>query len=176
MTAAELADWISDDDDDDIHRVALRLAVELSAHFETAKRPSGEAFDRFKEGSPSWMHDVVRDAAHDGARFLPNDHSYSAARSAVDAIAGLSDDDDADDALAEFADSFAAAPRWELVRWLSEAPDAFEACNEARADFGPADGLDEDIQRGRYVWARNLAAAVLEALRERAEDMLTGDA
>src|SRR5689334_2352080 len=93
------------------------LAAKLSKAFQTKKRNDGNEFVSLKDGSPSWMTDVVR-AAHGDK--LPDDTVYAFIGKAADAIADADEDADPQDVISEIEpDSYTS----DLTAWLNARPD-----------------------------------------------------
>lgn len=144
------------------------LAEEARDCFETAKRDSGETFERIQDGSPEWVSDLTREA-HGG--MFPDDWRYECIRAALGAIVDAGDDADLDETGHEFADSFVDVYTNRLTGWLSSNVHRPGYCDEAAEEYGgEPDGIVSRIQLGQYAEAREVYGIVLGELRERAEE------
>lgn len=109
------------------------------------------------DDAPTWVGDLVY-RVH--GSLLPDDWTYATIRGAADAIA-----EDGDDAVLE--PSIYTA---DLLRWLSDYPDAIDLCDAATADFGPMSSLIETIQCGQRLALDAILAAVLAELARLADE------
>lgn len=107
-------------------------AREMYNAFETAKRASGEEYQRLKEDAPQWMKDVCREAHQDGSAggMLPDDYRYAFIVECLGAIAGAEDVDEAQDSLE--ADIYTS----ELTGWLHSHNARHGYCDDAIAEWG----------------------------------------
>lgn len=132
-------------------------ATEAGRHFETRERTGnvGERYTTLKDGRPEWLLDLVREA-HGG--MLPDDWRYSTIRAAVDAIAEHGDDFDAD----QFADNETDTYTGERLEWAASHSYRLAYADEAREQFGPAPTIADDLGRGQFLEAREIADQVLQ--------------
>lgn len=144
------------------------LATQLYDAFQTKTRDNGHEFVCLKDGSPEWMADVIR-AAHDNADMLPDDWRYRFIMEASEAISGMSDSEDTDDAGAEFADQGSVYTA-DLINWLGSHARRISYCDEAIEDCGPVKNVVQAMSYGQYNERREVFAQVLEALQGLADD------
>jgi hypothetical protein len=105
------------------------LAAEMSQAFEGATRPSGEPFRKLKDGSPSWMTAVCRQA-HDEGQLLPDDWRYVFIEEAVEALTLHEDLDEARSHLEP--DVYTS----DLTAWLHSSNSRVYYLGEALAEYG----------------------------------------
>ena len=94
-----------------------RIATLASEAMETATRPSGEEFRKFKEGSPEWMTDIAR-AAHDDSGILPDDYRYRFMEETLDQIAEWGDFANVDEIREALDEIEADVYTSDLTAWL----------------------------------------------------------
>lgn len=138
---------------------------------ERAKRDgSDESYVRVKDGAPEWIKDAIYDA-HGGGEILPDDWTYSAARSAFECI---SEADDPQDARHEWADAEVDTYTNARLEWLADYPGALEAVDEAIDEMGwpseAAGTIATLAGYGQYIAAGRIYDAILAACEEQAED------
>lgn len=141
-------------------RTVGTLASEAYNCFESAERPSlehgsdgharvrGERFWRIREGSPDWVQDLVREVFHDNANVLPDDSRYELAMDMLSELALGQEPDEWDSIEPDVYTS-------DLLRWLSNDPDAVGLCDEVLRELGPSDllgliGAAQSQQRENY--------------------------
>lgn len=140
----------------DIHEKAAAMA----AAFERRMRDNGRPFDALKDGSPTWMDDVIM-AAHQSGEMLPNDWSYETARNLIERIA---ESDDLDDDKWEAVESCVDVYNGDLCTWLGSHAYRAAFCDEAAEMFGPAPSILEAIQAGQRLEAGQIWDALVDAL------------
>jgi len=142
----------------------MHARQKLAAAFTTGTRVyNGETYYYLREGSPEWMIDAVCEARN-GA--MPHDWIWRACAHAADTLADLDGDDDASDAAHEWADGYTDVAYHALARWLADVPGAWDACAEARAEFGPTDSLAEDLMSGQCTLLERIFLTLAEACEE----------
>lgn len=136
------------------------IAQEMADSFITAERNSGESYTKLKSSAPDWVTDLVYEA-HGG--MLPDDWRYKCISEACEAIAdGTSGEEFADD-----VDVFSA----DLYDWLSSHGARRAYTDDARAEFGPGENIDNDIMRGQYMERLEVYDLVYAELENRMIDL-----
>lgn len=141
-----------------------KLAEQLSAAFETKKRNDEKEFVCLKDGSPSWMTEVIR-AAHGDK--LPDDTTYAFVEKAADAIA---DSEDPQEAILEIEpDAYTAG----LTAWLNARVDHVYYLTEtldeiAQAGLGITDGF-QVLALAQQKQIQEVGNALISALEAQAE-------
>lgn len=158
------------------------LAQAFSDAFERGERDQpnefgDRAFYKLKEGAPEWMHRAVQEAHCVGGELLmPNDWIYDA----CDTISGRMADSDPerwDDAAAEWADSGVDVYNADRTKWLASHLFWAGVVDEAVEELGHSDqGIFGDIGIGQYHALSHIAAALIQAVREQAEEDAETDA
>lgn len=121
-----------------------------------------------------WMIDAVREA-HDAGNIFPNDWVYDAAHTI---IGNMSDRDSSewDDAVSEWADGAVDVYNVDRARWLASHLAFGGIVDEAVEEWGHSDqGVYGDIGIGQYFLLERIAAALIAAVRERADEDETDD-
>ena len=142
-----------------------KLAEEMQAQFTRAKRANGDEFYKLKDGAPEWMTDVCC-AAHDSATILPDDHRYEYIADAVDKLAEVERDRDADDAADQLEPD---CYNNDLLAWVSSRLSRMSYVDDA-IEAG-CSTLAEALACGQLEERREVFSQVLDALRERAEEL-----
>ena len=143
------------------------LAEEAGRYFESAKRAdSDERYTRTQEGTPEWIHDMVQDV-HGG--MFPDDWKYDCISSALDTI---SESDDPQDAIGEFADGQVDPYDSDRIEWLASHSSRQGYVDDAVSEFGHSDrGIVDQIALGQYYEANEVYGLVLRALEDRLEEV-----
>jgi hypothetical protein len=154
------------------------VARELADSLETARRPDGERFYRFKDDAPGWIAAAsvahVAHVAADGADCrLPCDWIYSLIHAAAVAAADCETADDARDGAAEFADGAVDIYDNSVATWAGN-PHNRALADDAAAEFGGAAAADssamlEFLRRGQYIGAERVYASIVDAVETEAE-------
>jgi hypothetical protein len=154
------------------------VARELADSLETARRPDGEKFYRFKNDSPAWIESASVDrGAHTAADGrdcrLPCDWIYSLIYAAAVAVADHETGDDARDAAGEFADGEVDVYDNSVALWASS-PYNRALADDAAAEFGGAAAADssavlEFFRRGQYLGAERVYMSIVDAVETEAE-------
>ena len=157
------------------------VAAELAAAFETRKRSTtGEMFDTIRDDAPAWICTPGTPAgcvlaAHDAVgREIPCDWVYNRCRDAADVIAEHDDEDDARDALADWAAASPNVYTSRLLDWVSS-PWAQALADEAAEGLEPARGeafsaaVIRWAQGGQALAADRIGAVLLAAVTAEAE-------
>jgi len=141
------------------------LAREASSGLEVATREDGTLFRRKRDDAPAWIENLVY---HAHGRMLPDDWRYSCISAA---LCHLADDGDPDDAH-EFADGHVDIYTGRLIEWLASSLSRVVYCDEAASEFGVEPGdIAKAIGIGQYAEAVEVYGLVVEALRERADEL-----
>lgn len=151
------------------------IATEAYRGFETAHRGDDpeQPFTRLRdEYRDTWLYEIVYDAHGD---FLPDDWRFDCIRAACGFLADMDGSDDPDDWSHEFADSHVDAYNAARFAWLASHIQRQGYCDEATAEFGPAETITDAIGRGQYLEAREVFEAVLQGLRERLDEIADED-
>jgi hypothetical protein len=144
------------------------LAREASAAFERRTRTDGEEFVALKDTAPEWLQPIVMDAH---GEFLPEDWRYACIEAAFDAIADCGEDAEQGDVGHEFADGYVDVYTGERLRWLASNLNRQGYVDQAREEFGPREGIAEDVGMGQFVEALEVFNLVWEGLAEVVEDL-----
>ena len=148
-----------------------QLAEIAERSFEIATRNPGtdaeSTFVRVRDDAPAWVTEMMRDAAHDGASYLPDDYRYSMAQDACEIIAEYDDEDDVRDAAREWEPS---PYTHDLTAWLHSRPSRVHYLDEALAEYGTVDGF-QALAIAQQMEFSEVFDAVLEWLLDRAEEM-----
>lgn len=155
------------------------VARELADSLETARRPDGERFYRFKDGAPGWIAAAsVAHGAHvaaDGRDCrLPCDWVYSLIYRAALAVADCETADDARDGAAEFADGAVEIYDNALMAWTASPYNralADDAANEfgRGVDTATSEGALSWARGGQYIGADRVYASIVDAVETEAE-------
>lgn len=140
------------------------IASEAAQWFTTVKRGE-DTIDTLKDGRPSWVQDLVREA-HGG--MMPDDWRYAAIRAAVEHVSdsGAETERDLEDADHEYADAQVDVYTSDRLAWLASNLNRPGYVDEAAAEFGTdadADTVDR-IGRGQYMEAREVWGSVVRSL------------
>lgn len=142
------------------------LATEMQAQFTVNKRESGEEYIKLKDGAPQWMTDVCM-AAHDSGSVLPDDHRYEFISDAIDKLAEVEHDGDAEDAADQLeADIY----NNDLLKWVSSRLSRMSYCDDAIQD-GAVTTLEGALSEGQLSERREVFSQVLDALKERQSEL-----
>jgi hypothetical protein len=155
------------------------VARELAGSLESARRPDGERFIRFKRSAPGWIAAAhVGHGAHvaaDGADCrLPCDWIYSLIYRAALAVADCETADDAREQSAEFADGAVCIYDNQLMAWTVN-PYNRALADDAANDFGrdvdtaSSDGALSWARGGQYVGAERVYMSIVDAVEAEAE-------
>lgn len=155
------------------------VARELSASMETARRPDGERFYRFKDDAPAWIAAAsVAHGAHvaaDGADCrLPCDWIYSLIYRAALAVADCETAEDAREEAAEFSDGAVDIYDNSVMTWGGH-PYNRALADDAAAEFGGAAAADSSavldfLRRGQYIGAERVYMSIVDAVEAEAEN------
>lgn len=155
------------------------LAAKAASMFEVANRApaaGGMPYVRLHEGSPEWVHDLVR-AAHgtesDGSpEFLPDDYRYRWAGDACSTIAEAGESEDMGDLEHEFAEACVDDYTSDRCAWLGSHTYRPEYCDEAASELGVEGrgGVLDLIALGQAWEAREVFGLVLAFLTEHAAE------
>jgi hypothetical protein len=140
------------------------LAKECVAMLETKTRDNGARFTAFKDGRPDWMLDLAR-AAH--GDMLPDDQRYEMISDALYLVGECASPREVGERIEEIEPDPYTSDR---LAWLSSRNDRTSYVDEAVAEFGHADTIEEDIGLGQMLERQEVARAVWDFLEERAED------
>jgi hypothetical protein len=141
------------------------LAAELSGSLERRARNNGADFLIIRDGSPSWVSEVI-DAAHTDGRdhMLHDDHRFEFVAESASALSECDDPNDVELAPEERTSR--------LTAWLHSRPDRLGWCDEAAENFRfRVVGLFTRIQRGHWLERNHVLGIVREQLRELAEEI-----
>lgn len=146
----------------------LKLAAEAARCFETATRYSGEPYVRTTDDAPEWVGGLVR---HAHGNFMPDDWRYKCIRDALDFIAESTEAELAElvDLAHDFADR-ADVYNADLLRWVASSLRRMGYVDEAMQEHG-AQSLGIALQQGQYLERREVCELVLDALRERLDEI-----
>ena len=146
-----------------------KLAADLSKAFETKKRNDGQEFVSLKNGSPSWMTDVIRSAHGDK---LPDDTTYAFIERAADALADASEDAEPSDVILEIEpDPYTAG----LTAWLNARADHVYFLTEVLEEgLGITDGF-QLLAAAQQKQLHEVGYALVSALENAAEQMEDAD-
>jgi hypothetical protein len=155
------------------------VARELADSLETARRPDGERFYRFKDDAPGWIESAsVAHGAHvaaDGRDCrLPCDWIYSLIYRAAMAVADCETADDARDDAAEFADGAVDIYDNSLMAWAANPYNralADDAANDlgVGVDTASSEGALSWARGGQYIGAERVYLAIVDAVDTEAE-------
>jgi len=144
--------------------------MNLSRHFETKKRQSGEAFVTIKEDAPPWLLSAVREA-HDGA--LPNDWVFAECFAACEAIddgalaVATAIDDDCED-LHHYVDGRVDPYTKDRFQWAADMclTELFAAAEERASELcTDAMPMADRLGAIQYAAIERVATTILEAAR-----------
>jgi hypothetical protein len=139
------------------------LAARLSKAFQTKKRNDGNEFVSLKDGSPSWMTDVIR-ATHGDK--LPDDTVYAFIEKAADALANASEDAEPSDVILEIEpDPYTAG----LTAWLHARVDHVYYLTECLEENRWDDGF-QLLAAAQQKQIQEVGYALVSALEEAAEN------
>jgi len=154
------------------------VARELADSLETARRPDGEKFYRFRNDSPGWIAAArvahVAHVAADGRDCrLPCDWIYSLIYRAALAVADCETADDARDGAAEFADGAVEIYDNSVATWAGN-PYNRALADDAAAELGGAAAADSSamldfLRRGQYLGAERVYMSIVDAVETEAE-------
>ncbi len=146
------------------------LATEASSYFHRIQRGE-DTITVLKHDRPEWVQDLAYSAHGD---FGPDDWRYDAISAALDHIGEWGDDEDS----SEFADSHVDVYTAARYAWLASNLNRGGYCDDAKNE-GLA-GEDADIAdligMGQYMEAQEVYGLVLDALRERLEEIEEAEA
>lgn len=144
------------------------IAKQLADAFTTDTRSDETTFYKLREGSPQWMTDAIH-AAH--GDILPMDWIYEHCNH----IANMMTEYEAeqwDDSVLEWCDGLVDVYNADRARWLALHLDFAGFVDEAVEEYGHSDqGVMGDIGMGQHKLLEQIAYALLEAVREQAEDL-----
>lgn len=137
------------------------LASMYVKYFETAKRGNQEEFIRLKEGAPSELKDLIRDA-HEG--MLPDDETYRFIHDAMLIIADIEDTDEPHEQIDSDVDVYNS----DLLAWVSSNLARAEYVDDAVKDFGYPEegGLFKALMMGQYKEREEVYYSVLKGLQK----------
>lgn len=169
------------------------VAAELAAAFETRRIAAGKTFDNLnhpglpernfvsiRDNVPEWIRTAGNPApciidAHEAVgRVIPCDWVYTRCRDAADVIAEHDDEDDARDAVAEWASNSPDVYTADLLAWAA-VPWAQALADEAAEGLEPGRGeafsaaVIRWAQGGQALAADRIGAAMLAAVAAEAE-------
>jgi hypothetical protein len=150
------------------------LAEEAYGWFESFTREGDdETLYRLKAGRPEWLYDLVY-AAHSHGDYLPDDWRYDVIHSAVGRLSDLSEDDDPDEELSEFADSQVDTYTAKRFAWLASDLRRQYYVDDAAREFGviidDEHGIVDMVGLGQYAEAEEVFRSVLQSLLTRLND------
>lgn len=127
------------------------------------------AFYSLTKDAPEWVKDAIREA-HDGGNIFPNDWIYDACHTMASHMDDT-DPDDWDDAISEWADGAVDVYNTDRARWLASHLEFAGIVDEAVEELGHSDqGIHGDIGIGQYVLLERIASALIQAVRDEAEN------
>ena len=135
------------------------LAELMSKELVWGERNDGSKFASLKDGSPEWMHDVIR-AAHEDS--FPDDTIYEFVDRAVNAFA---ESEDPNDAIYEVEPDVYTS---DLTEWLHRRADHVFYLTQALEESETRDGF-QALQAAQGIQIREVAELTLSALQEVAE-------
>jgi len=133
-----------------------KLAQEVRKYFED--HPHKENTFRMKDEAPQWVQDMVFEAHED---FAPDDYKYNYVVEALDALA--SGDMEGETLKPEVYN-------YQLLNWLGSNMKRIGYVDEAREDYGPSEGIMQDIMMGQRKEKLEVFNIVRSCLEERAEE------
>lgn len=150
----------------------VQLADQMSKAFVTGTRDNGETYDFVpNDHKEECIQDVIY-AAH--LDTMPNDWHYKAIRLAVDYISECVTDpgDDMSDHAHSFADGVSPVYTHELLKWLSDCPNAIDYCDGYVDLYGdPGTDILDRIRCGCFEMHYQVFQAVWQALESVAEEV-----
>lgn len=124
---------------------------------------SGERFITTKDDAPDWVSDLIRDAAHSSARYLPDDYLYDIAQDMLEQIA--------DGAGPDSWDSCEGDPYTSnLVRWM-QVPGAIDACDDVLAMGLEFQSMTDIIMYAQGHQKEQIRQAIYDWLTEHEEEL-----
>lgn len=152
------------------------LAREALEHFETFKRDgSDETEHRTSDDAPEWVVELVRDAHRArGDLMMPDDWRYASIASFLEVVADMDEDEPyPEDRVTEWADGNVDVYNGARTAWLASHLLRASYVDDAAEEGLVAPGTDlfDRIGVGQYLESQEIAGEVLEALRERLEDL-----
>ena len=143
-----------------------KLAEQLCAAFELGTRNDGSKFYSLKHGSPDWMQPAIR-KAHDG--LFPNDWVYERCSDIAERLSDTGPGD-WDDSISEWADTLVDVYNNARAQWLASNLYYGSLVDEAVKELGHSqDGIFGDIGIGQYRMIEQIAAALIQVVRDEAE-------
>lgn len=160
------------------------VAAELAAAFETARRPGGEKFFRFRKDAPGWMDGLAlscHESVDGSDPRLPSDWIYSLMARAADYVADnlFEDASEAGRNVDGFAESCCDFGTADLFAWAAD-----HAYNRALADeYAENAGMDYGqklcggfetaavaaLRGGQYLAAERVILRMIDAIEDEAE-------
>ena len=142
------------------------LASEFSNAFEQDTHNDGKQFYKLKDGSPRWMIDAIHSAHAD---ILPHDWVYEQCSRVADRMAET-DPENWDDSVSDWADSLVDVYNADRAAWLASHLSFGGVVDEAVEELGHSDqGIFGDIGTGQHRFNEQIAAALIQAVRDEAE-------
>jgi len=146
------------------------MAQEFADAFELRTRDNGDTFYALREGSPEWMNDTCMAAHADGA-MLPDDWRYRMIAHVARELADR-EPESWDDEVHEAIDGLVSIYNHELLDWLASHSSRVDYADSAAEEglVSASAGILQRAQAGQYREYCEIWAAIVEALRERAEN------
>lgn len=136
----------------------MKLAAECQSYLEEGTRPDGSKYIRQTRQAPKWFQDLCRKAHGD---LLPDDWRYKFIAESLTQLKEYGGD-------REEACSWIEADTYnsDLLDWLRSNVNRASFVDEARGEYGPGDGVIDEIARGQQlekIAVFHLVADFLEA-------------
>ena len=144
-----------------------QLASTFSSMFVCKERPDGSTFTTSRDDAPDALCDLIREAHGD---MLPDDHRYEMIRDAIAAIAEMPDDTDEDGARELLYETEPIAYTADRTAWLASHGHRPDYCDEAAAEYGPAESILDTIAWGWLAEFHEVAESVLSSLLKLTRD------
>jgi hypothetical protein len=141
-----------------------KLAKRLTEALETNKRNNGDDFVSLKDGSRSWMTDVIRSVHADK---LPDDTVYALIERCADALTDADEDADPQDVISEIESDIYTS---DLTEWLHARVDHIAYVDEVLSEGLITDGATV-LMRAQKKQIDEVGYALVSALEEAAEGM-----
>jgi hypothetical protein len=146
------------------------IAQTFADAFEQRERDNGDKFYTLREGSPEWMTDTCMVAHNDGA-MLPDDWRYRMIAHVARELADR-EPENWDDESPEAIDGLVSIYNHELLDWLASHGSRVDYADSAAEEglVSASAGILQRARAGQYQEYCEVWAAIVEALRERAEE------
>lgn len=148
----------------------IDLARKISKQYTTGNRADGKTYKYLKQDEyyNDWMQDVIR-AGH--LDTLPNDESYEACETVIDAIAELDKDEIDNDEVLDNLDIDPSCYTSALTGWLHSNNSYIEYITEAIETYGDLKDGFQILTCAYTVWMEEVKAAIVDALIKVADSM-----